>query len=251
MVDEDRRELVTNSLVHKLRRDGRVHSTADGSQNPTVSDELPYPTDLLLHEIAHGPVLGNAADVDGEVLQQLCAIWRVGDFWVELDSVDWLSVVGNGGVLGVLGGGDGVEPLGQLAQLVAVGHPHLHAALDALEQAVGMGVDALGIQLCHAVLPVSSTSHNVLAIQAIRKLLETVAYSKNRDVEIEECRVDVWRSLIVDGVRPSTEDEADRLELQLGELGSARQHLRVDIELTKSADDAIHILSSVIRLGQQ
>lgn len=191
VVDKDRCESVSDGLVHKLRRDGRVHSTADSSQNPSVSDKLPYPTDLLLDKVAHGPLLGDTADVDGEVLQQLRAVCRVGDLWVELDSVDRLSVVGNGGVLRVLGGGNGVETLGQLAQLVTVRHPDLHAALDALEQAVGVGVDARGRQLCHAVLAVN-TSHDVLTVQTVRNLLKTIADSKNGDVEFQESRVKVW-----------------------------------------------------------
>lgn len=149
MVDEDRCEPVANSLVHQLCRNSGIHTTADSSQNPTGgSNELPYPTNLLLYEVAHGPLLRNTANVDGEILEQLCAVGRVGDLWVELDAIDRLVVVGNGGELRVLSRGNGVEAFRQLGQLVTVRHPDLHAALDALKQAVGVGVDALGSELC-------------------------------------------------------------------------------------------------------
>lgn len=49
---------------------------------------------------------------------------------------------------------------------------------------------------------------------------------------------------VVDGVRAAAEDEAYGLVLQLGELGCAREHLRVDIEFAETADDpAIALVS--------
>lgn len=91
-----------------------------------------------------------------------------------------------------------------------------------------------------------NSSNDIAAIQTVRKLLEAVADSQDWDVELEVCGIDVGRSLIVDGVWAATEDETDRLELQLRELGSAWKHLRVDVELAEPADDAIHELLLVI-----
>ncbi len=53
----------------------------------------------------------------------------VGDLGVELDGVDGLLAVADGGVLGVLGSGDGVEAIGELGELVTVGHPLIVVSL--------------------------------------------------------------------------------------------------------------------------
>ena len=75
-------------------------------------------------------------------------------------------------------------------------------------------------------------------------LLETVAYAENWDAEIEHGWVDVWGSLLVDGVWASGKDDALWSEVQLRELGGAWKHLGVDIELTKAAGDEVGVLRS-------
>lgn len=47
----------------------------------------------------------------------------------------------------------------------------------------------------------------------------------------------MWRAVIVDGVGSSTQDQTSRLESEFGESRGAREQLRVDVELTETADD--------------
>lgn len=164
------------------------------------------------------------------------------DLRVELNAIDGLCVMRNGRILRVPRRGNGVEPLRQLRQLVAVGHPHLHGALEALEQAVDVGVDALGRQLGGAILAVH-TRHNIVLVQAVGELLLAVADSQNGDVQVKEGRVGVRGGRVVDGVGPAAEDKAHGFVLQLGELGCTGEHLGVDIELAETADDPIVALS--------
>lgn len=101
-----------------------------------------------------------------------------------------------------------------------------------------MSVDAFrGRQLGLTVLTVHAGYHVVL-VQAEGQLLLAVADSQDWNAQLEEGRVGVWCVLVVDGVGPAAEDDTDRLELELGELGGAGEHLGVDIEFAKTADDS-------------
>lgn len=162
---------------------------------------------------------------------------------MELDTVDRLGVVSDGCKLGVPGSRNGVETLGQLGELVTVRHPHLHAALQALEQPVDVSIDALGRQLGGTVLPVD-TGHDVVAVHTVSQLLLTVANTQDWDIQVEEGWVAMGSVRVVDGVGATTEDETDGLELELGQLCGTWEHFRVDIELAKTADDAgFHYMS--------
>lgn len=96
------------------------------------------------------------------------------DLWVELNAIDRLGIMRNGRILGVPCRCNRVEALGQLGQLITVRHPNLHGALEALEQAVDVRVDALGRQLSGAILAVD-TRHNVILVHAVGELLLAVA----------------------------------------------------------------------------
>ena len=50
----------------------------------------------------------------------------------------------------------------------------------------------------------------------------------------------MWRSVIVDGVGPSTQDQASRLEPELAQSRGAREQLTVDVELTETTDYPEH-----------
>ena len=117
---------------------------------------------------------------------------------MELDPEDGVLLVGDAGVGGVLGGGNGAEARGELAQLVAVAHPVLQSAqrivhnpqstidhsgraadipdvaLDPLEEAVGGGVVALGGDGRLAELALLARD-DVAGGEAPRNLLEALA----------------------------------------------------------------------------
>ena len=175
VVDEHGPEAVADGLLHQLGGDGGVDTTGNGAENLALGpDEGADAGNLLVQEAVHGPVLGALADADGEVLEQLRAVLRVGHLGVELQTVDGLGLVRDGGVLGVVGDGDGVEALGQGAELVAVGHPHAHGVLEAVEEAVDVGVVTLeGLQVGVAVLAVNA-GDDVLGAGAPGDLLHAV-----------------------------------------------------------------------------
>lgn len=161
-----------------------------------------------------------------------------GNFGVELDAVNWVRLVGNGSVLGVLGRADGVETLGKVAELVAVGHPHGHGILETLKELVDVAAEASGLQISVAVLT-SGTSDNVVGVETVSDLLETVADSQNGDTKIEEGGVNVGSVLLVHGVGTAGQDDTLGLPSKIGQLLGARKHLTVDVDLTETAGDKV------------
>lgn len=79
-----------------------------------------------------------------------------------------------------------------------------------------------------------------------RDLLQAVADSEDRDVQVEHFRVDVRRIGGVDGVGTSGEDDARGFPRQVGEFLGAGQHFRVDVQFAESAGDEMRVLRAEI-----
>lgn len=73
----------------------------------------------------HSPMLAAPADAQHKPANYLLAARRVGDLGVELDAVEGLGGVCEGGVGGGRGVADYVKVGGRGGELVAVGHPDL------------------------------------------------------------------------------------------------------------------------------
>lgn len=243
VINEDSVEAISDGSLHEGSSNGRVDTTGNSSQNLSLlSDQCANSGDFLVDELGHSPVGLGSANTNSEVLKQIGSAWGVGDLWVKLNAIDWLGLVGDSSEWGVSGSTDGVEVWWESAELVSVGHPDLKVILEAGEQLVDTALLALSAQLGASVLSVLA-GNNVLAVVP-SDLLETVTYAEDWDAEIEHGWVDVWRSLLVDGVWASGKDDTLRSEVQFGELGGTWKHLRVDIELTKAASDEVGILRS-------
>ena len=165
---------------------------------------------------------------------------------MELNAVNGLGLVSNGSELGVLSFTNGVETLGEVAELITVGHPHGHGILETVEQLIHMASEASGLQVGVTVFT-RGTGDDVIGVETVGNLLETVADSQNRDTQLEEGGVNVGGALLVDGVGTSREDDTLGLPGQLGELLGTREHLRVDIDLSEATGDQVGVLATKVQ----
>lgn len=165
---------------------------------------------------------------------------------MELNAVNGLGLVSNGGELRVLSFTNGVEALGQVAKLVTVGHPHGHGILETLEELIDMASEASGLQVSVTVFT-GGTGDDVIGVETVSDLLETVADSQNGNAQLEEGGVNVGGALLVDGVGAAREDDTLGLPGQLGELLGAREHLRVDIDLSETTGDQVGVLATKVQ----
>lgn len=240
---------VANGLVHELRRDCAIDTAADSADNATLgATNLSntgnfLPNELFLdggtiiapvlrrqkrEETHHSPVRGALANIENESSDNLLASDGVGDFRVELDAIDGLVVVSEGGVGGGIGMANNVEVLRGLGELVSVRHPDLKSINTSREgkgprNAIFTSISSprslnrastcpfpnlLTLTLAK---PYSRWSHLVTSpprFQAIsckrdvssdratskvqQTNLQTIADTQDRDTEIKHRRVDMW-----------------------------------------------------------
>ena len=73
----------------------------------------------------HCPVRRTVTDVDNELSDDFSPAWRVSDLRMELDTVPWLVVMGDGCEGGIGGMPDDMEVSRDFGELVSMGHPDL------------------------------------------------------------------------------------------------------------------------------
>ena len=155
VVDEHAGQLVADRLVDQHRGDRGIDAAREAADHLAGPDLLADALDRLLAKRLHGPVAAAAGDVAHEVADEQRPVRGVDHLGVELDAVEAPPLVGHGREGGVLGQGDGVEPVRQLGDPVAVAHPDgiaLADVPDAPEQvAVGDDLDLGAAEL--AVVP--------------------------------------------------------------------------------------------------
>ena len=88
VVDEDAGQPIADRAVDEQRRDGRVDAAAQPADHPPVADLRADPRGRLLDERRHRPVAGAAADVVGEVAEDLEAALGVHDLGMEQQRVE-------------------------------------------------------------------------------------------------------------------------------------------------------------------
>ena len=85
VIHEDAGQPVAHGTVHQHRRHRGVHPTGESADHPLVgADHLADAGDLGLDEVSRRPVGRAAADLEEEVVEDLAAPGRVGDFGMEL-----------------------------------------------------------------------------------------------------------------------------------------------------------------------
>jgi hypothetical protein len=78
VVDQDSVETVTNGLSHELGSNGRVDTTADGTQDlASRANQVADTGDLLANELRHGPGLLGTTNANSKVLKELTALRSV------------------------------------------------------------------------------------------------------------------------------------------------------------------------------
>ena len=88
VVDEDARQAIADRAVNDHRRDRGIDAAAQSADHPAVADLCPNPRRRLLHERRHRPVARAAADVEGEVAEDVEAVIGVRDFGMEQQRVE-------------------------------------------------------------------------------------------------------------------------------------------------------------------
>jgi hypothetical protein len=207
VVDEDAGELVADGLMDEGGGDAGVDSAAEAEDDAFGADLLADFVDGVVDVVVHGPVAAAAADAVDEVADDFSAAGCVDDFGVELEAVEFLCAVFDGGVVGVFGDGDGFEAGGEFGEFVAVGVPDLEGFGQCEEEgAVGVG-DFEGAFAVFAFFAAFDFAAEVMGEE-----LEAVADAKDGDAEGEDVFVGQRGFVAIDAGGAAGEDDAVGLE---------------------------------------
>ncbi len=89
-VNKDSDQSIADRTRYQSRRDRRIHSPADGAECAAIADLSANPLDGIFDERANRPIAGATAYIENKSAQQMrVAIFRVGDFGMELDTEDF------------------------------------------------------------------------------------------------------------------------------------------------------------------
>ena len=245
MVDKDAGQLISDGLGHQRGGHRRIHTARKRQKRPAGADLLADGTDRRLTVVGHGPASAQLADAVEEVAQNQRSLLGVIDLRMELNAVDFPALVADAD----RGTGRGVraqrKAVRHLCHVVAVAHPGDAFFLHAVEQLargvkprLRLAVFARGIVL----------RGGDPAAQRVRNQLTAVADAQNRQAQRENRRIHLRRTLGIDALRATGEDEAGRLQLhQLCKRRGARLYLAVDAGLADTARDQLVILSAEVQ----
>ncbi|MEY5025724.1 MAG: hypothetical protein RLZZ244_1252 [Verrucomicrobiota bacterium] len=241
VVDEDAGELVADGAVDEGGGDAGVDAPAESEDDVVVADLLADAFADFLDEGAHGPVALERADFEDEVLEDFAAARGVDDLGVELEAVEAAGGVLDDGEGAVVGGGDGLEALGELGDFVAVGVPDFDGFPEALEEGAFAG-DAEG---AHAVLAAFGIFD--FAAEVMPHELHSVADAEDGDAEFEDGGIGLGGVLGVDAGGAAGEDDAlwgEAFDFLGG--GVEGDDLGVDFALADASGDDLGVLGAEV-----
>jgi len=242
VVDVHAGQLGADGLLDQRRRHGGVHAAGQTADGALVADLLADGRDLLVDDVAGGPVRLEARAAVQEVLQHLLPVRGVHDLGVVLDAVELLVVVLEGGDRDdVRGRGDG-EALGGGGAGVAVRHPHVLLGRGALEEGGGR---LRHVQVGAAVLAGAGVVDR--AAEGACHQLEAVAHAEHGDAGLEDLAVEAGGALLVHGRGAAGEDDRRRvLGEHLLDRHGARHDLAVDPGLADATGDELGVLRTEV-----
>ncbi len=241
MIDEHAGELVADGLVDEQRGHRRVDASGQRAEHSRAADLGADPVDLHLDNRGRRPNRGCVGDVVEEVLQDLHPVSGVRDLRVELDAVEGLRLILEGGDRRRRGARDDARPPRRRGDRVAMAHPRDLLGRQAGEQpALGLGVELGAAELRHS-RPLDAPA------ELLRHQLHAVADPEHRHARLEQGGVDPWSSLRVDRSRPAGEhDRARAPATDLSRRERRRNELRVDAALADAAGDELRVLTAEV-----
>src|SRR2546430_10304133 len=140
-----------------------------------------------------------------KILEDLQALWRMGDFRMELNAIQPARGILHGGDGCIVRTSDALEPGRQLLDAVTVAHPHRDLAGRQTPEKRTACIDQ---ELGMAILALSRRGHPTAELMCHQ--LHTIAYAENRGLYLKELSADRRGFWLVHTGWPSRKDNAAR-----------------------------------------
>ena len=242
VVNENAGQLLADGLSQHGCADAGINAAGQGAEHLAVADLLAQGLDAVLHEGVHLPGTGAAADIVHEVVQHLGAVIGVQHFGMELHAVQTAGLILGSSHRAVGGVGHDLKAGGGRLDIIIMAHP----ADILLGQAGKHRAGGIQVDDRFAVLTLGGLAD--LAAQHVHHQLAAVADAQDRHTPGVDLGVDGRRIRQIGAVGAAGEDDAHGvLGLDLGQVGTVRIDLAIDVTFTDAAGDQLVILAAEIQ----
>ena len=135
MIDKDASELIANGLMDERRRDRTINPARQAANHLSIADLFANGGDRLVMIARHRPIAAKTCDGE-KILIELRAIGGMMHLGVELHRVKTAVHIGGDRKRRAWGSAKHFEPIGNFADMVAVAHPNLFAAILRAEPSI-------------------------------------------------------------------------------------------------------------------
>ncbi len=245
MVYKDTGQLVTNGPLQKNADNWRVNTARQTKKNLLITNSFPNFLNLNIDEVFHGPIATTTADVDSKIFQNIISIHRMTDFWMELDSKDFLVCVFDSSKRTVWWQTNQVEVSWNLSYRISMAHQnHLLGRSASKEGWISFQLES-GLTI-FTVTSLASWHH--LPIQFMGDELHSVTDSEDWNPQFKDFWVNIESILSINRVWTAGEDDSDWIELfHLGCWNLMAFQLRKYAEFTDTARNQLVVLTTVIQ----
>ena len=213
VIDVHAEKLIGDSLAYERGNDRTVHAARKAEKHALVAHLLADCFDLRLDIIVERVVSFCAAYVNNEVFKHFFAVSGAFHFWVELHAEHCFVRVFKSGARAVVGGGNHLESVGDLRNVVGVAHEHIFVFVKTVENHAVADMHERLTVFAHAAFLDD-------AAKLVSNVLHSVADAQNRRAEVENVVRAFWRIVKIHAVRAAGEDDADRVDLFQSLLGN-------------------------------
>ena len=245
MIYKDTGQLVANGPLQKNADNWRVNTARQTKKNLLIPNGFTNLLDLNIDEVFHGPIAAATADVDSKIFQNIISVDRMTNFWVELNTKDFLVCVFNRSKRTVWWQTNQVEVGWNLSYRISMAHQNHLLGRSASKE----GRISFQLKCRLTIFTVSClTSWHHLTAQFVGDELHSVTDSKDWNPQFKDSWVNIKSILSINRVWTAGEDDSDWIELfHLGCWNLMAFQLRKYTEFTDTARNQLVVLTTVIQ----
>ena len=204
MIYEDTGKVLTDSLVQENGSHTGVNTARKTEDNLIIAQLFLQLSNCCLNKRVSTPVLLTSADINHEVLQELCTLQRVEHLWVELYCPYRLFGRSISSILHISSRSDALVIIRDSSDGITMAHPNLRVLDESLEQRILL-IEML--QVGTTILTAVSSLH--LTALGVREELSTVADAEYRNATDKLAQIYLESFRIMNGIRATAQDDTN------------------------------------------
>ena len=209
MVNEDTCQLISDSFLQKDTNNRWVNPTWESKKDFTVTNCFTDLCNLHIYEVSHWPVTFGTTDTKSKVFQDIITIYRVTNFWVELDTVEVFLSIFHCGEWAIYWVTNKMETFWNFCNCITVAHKNNLFFRSSCKE-FWLGTKA---KCWLAILTVTCfTSWNNFTTKFVGQKLHSVTDTKNWNTKFQNLFVNTKWIFGINRVRTTRKYDTDRID---------------------------------------